>query len=74
MNNPYHPYTQSLLTAIPQPDPKTKNERKKIRYEQGSLRYEDCRWEELSPNHFVLVNDEIKDNIIKNIISKRKKK
>ena len=72
--HPYHPYTQSLLTAIPQPDPKTKNERKKIRYEQGSLRYEDCRWEELSPNHFVLVNDEIKDNIIKNIISKRKKK
>ena len=70
--HPYHPYTQSLLTAIPQPDPKTKNERKKVRYEQGDLRYEDCRWEELSPNHFVLVNDEIKDNILK-IVAKRSK-
>ena len=72
--NPLHPYTQSLLTAIPQPDPKTKNERKKIRYEQGSLRYEDCRWEEISPKHFVLVNDEIKANIEKRLASKKKKK
>ena len=30
MNNPMHPYTQSLLSAVPMPDPKTAGERKRI--------------------------------------------
>ena len=70
--HPLHPYTQSLLTAIPQPDPKTKNERVKVKYEQGDIRYEECRWEEITPNHFVLVNDKIKADILKSLKSVKK--
>jgi oligopeptide transport system ATP-binding protein len=29
-NNPIHPYTQSLLSAVPYPDPKQAKERKRI--------------------------------------------
>ena len=65
--NPLHPYTRSLLTAIPQPDPKTKDERKKIPYDMGDTKYEECRWEEFLPNHFVLVNDKIKKDVLKRI-------
>ena len=64
---PLHPYTRSLLTAIPQPDPKTKDQRIKIHYEQGDLDYDRCAWKEFLPGHFVLVNDrlekEIKDQL-----------
>lgn len=63
-SHPLHPYTKSLLTAIPQPDPKTKKDRKKIRYEQGNLKYDECWFEELYPQHLVLVNDELKTKIL----------
>ena len=65
--NPLHPYTRSLLTAIPQPDPKTKDERKKMPYVMGDTKYEECRWEEFLPNHYVLVNDKIKADVLKRI-------
>ena len=65
--NPLHPYTRSLLTAIPQPDPKTKDERKKMPYVMGDTKYEECRWEEFLPNHYVLVNDKIKEDVLKRI-------
>lgn len=62
-SNPLHPYTRSLLTAIPQPDPKTKDSRKKIVYQMGDTKYEECRWVEVSPNHYVLLNDKIEADI-----------
>ena len=65
--NPLHPYTRSLLTAIPQPDPKTKEERKKMPYVMGDTKYEECRWEEFLPNHYVLVNDKIKEDVLRRI-------
>ncbi len=65
--NPLHPYTRSLLTAIPQPDPRSKEERKKIPYEMGDTKYEECHWEEFLPNHYVLVNEKIKKDVLKRI-------
>ena len=57
--NPCHPYTKSLLSAIPFPDPHYEKQRKRIIYtpeldhdytEEGpSLR-------EVTPNHFVYCN------------------
>ena len=64
-SNPLHPYTKSLLTAIPQPDPRSKNKRVKIKYEQGDIRYDKCHWEDFGNSHFVLVNDELRNSILK---------
>ena len=71
--NPLHPYTKSLLTAIPQPDPKSKDKRVKITYSQGDIVYGKCQWEEFRPGHFVLVNDEIRDQINKELKKSSKK-
>ena len=52
-NNPQHPYTKSLLSAIPLPDPREEKNRKRLVYkgegfsEEGSL-------QEVEPGHFVL--------------------
>ena len=68
-SHPLHPYTRSLLTAIPQPDPKTKDQRKKVPYQQGDLVYGECHWKEFRKDHFVLVNDKLEKDV-KNRIAK----
>jgi len=68
--NPLHPYTKSLLTAIPQPDPKTKDKRIKITYEQGDIVYGNCYWHEFGNGHYVLVNDDLKAKIDARIAKK----
>jgi oligopeptide transport system ATP-binding protein len=65
--HPLHPYTRSLLTAIPQPDPKTKDQRKKIPYVQGNIVYGQCKWKDYGNEHFVLVNEEIDADICERI-------
>ncbi len=59
--NPMHPYTRSLLSAIPKPNPRSERERRRITYipaethdyEHGDL----PTLRELKKNHFVYCND-----------------
>lgn len=55
--NPIHPYTKSLLSAIPQPDPIKEKLRKRIIFEQKNVSTVDSKIIEILPNHFVLAND-----------------
>lgn len=59
-NNPVHPYTVSLLSAIPQPDPDTEKNRKRIQYDprQHDYRVDKPTLREIEKNHFVLMNQE----------------
>lgn len=60
--NPIHPYTKALLTAIPQPDPKTNGTRKRYVYQKADLDYEKCKWFEVKPGHFVLVREKDRED------------
>ena len=71
-SHPLHPYTRSLLTAIPQPDPKTKDERKKVPYNKGDIDYDKCVWEEARPGYYVLVNDTLREDIKQRVKSLKK--
>ena len=58
--HPMHPYTRSLLSAIPQPDPHTEKKRRRITY--NSIAEHDYSTDkpslrEVLPGHFVYCND-----------------
>ena len=52
-NNPQHPYTKSLLSAIPLPDPREEKNRKRLVY-TGEEFSEKASLQEVEPGHFVL--------------------
>lgn len=39
-NRPIHPYTKSLLSAVPQPDPRSEKERRRVGYDQTMHEYQ----------------------------------
>ena len=53
-SNPVHPYTQSLLSAVPQPNPAVEKNRQLIPYDADKVNYENCTLQQVSATHFVL--------------------
>jgi len=65
--NPLHPYTRSLLSAIPVPDPQIERNKVHIHYDGSEHDYsvEGPTMHELAPGHFVFCNDEEAKQYIK---------
>ncbi len=51
--HPQHPYTQSLLSSIPRPDPDTERNRSRIPYEKREIA-QDATMIQVSPGHYLL--------------------
>lgn len=67
-NNPMHPYTKSLLSAIPLPDPVYEKQRKRIVYNplaDHDYSKQGPSFQEVAPGHFVMCNDEERERYAK---------
>ena len=53
-SNPIHPYTQSLLSAVPQPDPAVEKNKRLITYNADKVNYEKAAMRQISETHFVM--------------------
>jgi oligopeptide transport system ATP-binding protein len=76
-NNPLHPYTLSLISSIPMPDPDYERQRgKNVRYNPGVHDYSVNKptMREIEHDHFVLANDVEFESYLKKINAKKAKK
>lgn len=67
--NPLHPYTRSLLSAVPQPDPRYEKNRKRMPYDPRVHDYKDNppKLHEIKEGHFVLANEKELEEYKKNL-------
>jgi ABC-type oligopeptide transport system ATPase subunit len=58
--NPLHPYTKSLLSAVPQPDPRYEKTRQRITYNPAMHDYVQSppKLQEIKKDHWILANEE----------------
>ncbi len=57
--HPLHPYTKSLLSAIPMPDPIAERDKTLIVYDASmhDYRVDKPQWHEIAPEHYILGNE-----------------
>ena len=57
--HPFHPYTKSLLSAVPIPDPEIEKKKKLLVYDPSVHDYsvDKPSWVEILPGHFVYANE-----------------
>ncbi|ADV05200.1 ATP-binding cassette domain-containing protein [Staphylococcus pseudintermedius] len=57
-HNPIHPYTKSLLSAVPQPDPDSERTRTRVAYEEDQTKNAQRRLVACAKDHYVFATDE----------------
>ncbi|HEC2179725.1 TPA: ATP-binding cassette domain-containing protein [Staphylococcus delphini] len=57
-HNPIHPYTKSLLSAVPQPDPDSERTRTRVAYEAEHTKDEQRRLVACTKDHYVFATEE----------------
>lgn len=74
--NPLHPYTKSLLSAVPIPDPDLEKDKNLIIYDPSIHRYESDKpiWSEIKTGHFIWANNEELEGYRKELEKSRKDK
>lgn len=56
-NHPLHPYTQSLLSAIPVPDPEIEKTRQRVDFDHSKHFTDQQSFQEVLPGHFLYCDD-----------------
>ncbi len=73
--HPFHPYTRSLLSAIPRPDPVFEKQRKRVVYNplaEHDYSVDKPSFREVSPGHFVQCNQAEYDRIMQQLEAEKK--
>lgn len=67
--HPLHPYTISLMSAIPVPDPRVEKNKKLVVYDPSIHHYDEDppSWVEIEEGHFILANEEELDGYRKKL-------